>query len=110
MEVFIFLNGVECDYILSAIPYTLNLLLDCKLSKNSRYFFTYFCVLPMFGATQVAQSLKNPPAMQETWVRSMGQEDPLEKEMATDCSILAWEIPWTEEPGRLQSMGLESWT
>ena len=58
----------------------------------------------------MAQSLKNPPAMQETWVRSMGQEDPLEKEMATDCSILAWEIPWTEEPGRLQSMGLESWT
>ena len=58
----------------------------------------------------MAQSLKNPPAVQETWVRSMGQEDPLEKEMATDCSILAWEIPWTEEPGRLQSMGLESWT
>ena len=58
----------------------------------------------------MAQSLKNPPAMQETWVRSMGREDPLEKEMATDCSILAWEIPWTEESGRLQSMGLEGWT
>ena len=45
--------------------------------------------------------------MQETWVRSLGQEDPLEKEMATDSSILAWEIPWTEELGGLQSMGLQ---
>ena len=43
--------------------------------------------------------------MQETWVRSLGWEDPLEKEMATHSSILAWEIPWTEEPGRLQSIG-----
>ena len=43
--------------------------------------------------------------MQETWVQSLGQEDPLEKEMATCSSILAWRIPWTEEPGRLQSMG-----
>ena len=50
--------------------------------------------------------VKNPPAMQETWVRSLGQEDPLEKEMATHSSILAWEVPRTEEPGRLQSMGL----
>ena len=47
----------------------------------------------------VAQTLKNPPAMQETWVRSLGQEDPLEKEMATYSSILAWRIQWTEEPG-----------
>ena len=48
--------------------------------------------------------VKNLPAMQETWVQSLGQEDPLEKEMATHPSILAWRIPWTEEPGRLQSM------
>ena len=47
------------------------------------------------------------PAMQETRVRSLGQEDPLEKEMATHSSTLAWKIPWTEEPGRLQSMGLQ---
>ena len=45
------------------------------------------------------------PAMRETWVRSLGQEDPLEKGMATHSSILAWRIPWMEEPGRLQSMG-----
>jgi len=49
--------------------------------------------------------VKNPPAMQETWVRSLGQEDPLEKGMATHCSISACRIPWTEELGGLQSMG-----
>ena len=49
--------------------------------------------------------VKNPPAMQETWVRSLGQEDPLEKEMAIHSSILTWRIPWTEEPGGLQSTG-----
>ena len=53
----------------------------------------------------VAQLVKNLPVVQETWVRSPGQEDPLEKEMATHFSILAWRIPWTEEPGGLQSMG-----
>ena len=49
---------------------------------------------------------KNLPAMQETWARSLGQEDPLEKGMAIYSSILAWRIPWTKEPGGLQSMGL----
>ena len=52
-------------------------------------------------------SLVTQPAVQETWVQSVGQEGPLEKEMATHSSILAWEIPWTEEPGRLQSKGLQ---
>ena len=51
--------------------------------------------------------VKNLPAMQETQVPSLGQEDPLEKRMATHCSILAWRIPWTEELGRLQFMGSE---
>jgi len=49
----------------------------------------------------VAQMVKNPPAMWETWVRSLGWEDPLEEDMATHSSILAWRIPWTEEPGSL---------
>ena len=49
----------------------------------------------------MAQIVKNPPAMQETWVQSLGQEDSLEKAMATHSSILAWEIPWTEEPSRV---------
>ena len=53
----------------------------------------------------VAQMVKNLPAMWETWVQSLGQEDPLEKEMAAHSSVLAWEIPWREEPGRLQSVG-----
>ena len=60
---------------------------------------------PFEGASLVAQRLKRLPAMWETWVRSLGQEDPLEKEKATHSSILAWRIPWTEEPGRLQSVG-----
>ena len=53
-------------------------------------------------ASLVAQLVKNPPAMQETWVPSLGREDPLEKGMATHSSLLAWRIPWTEEPGGLQ--------
>ena len=56
-------------------------------------------------ASPVAQSVKKLPAVQETGVQSLGQEDPLEKEMATHSSILAWGTPWTEEPDRLQSMG-----
>ena len=57
------------------------------------------------GTSLVAQMVKRLPAMRETWVQSLGREDPLEKEMATHSSTLAWKIPWTEEPGRLQSMG-----
>jgi len=53
----------------------------------------------------MAEMVKNPPAVQETWVRSLGWEVPLEKGMATHSSILAWRIPWTEEHGRLQSIG-----
>ena len=53
----------------------------------------------------MAQRLKRLPGMQETWVRSLGWEDALEKEMPTHSSTLAWRIPWREEPGRLQSMG-----
>ena len=55
--------------------------------------------------SHVAQLVKNLPAVQETWVRSLGWEDPLEKEMETHSSILVWKISWTEEPGGLQSMG-----
>ena len=58
-----------------------------------------------YGASLVAHSVKNLPVMHETRVQSLGWEDLLEKEMATHCSTLCWRIPWTEEPGRLQSMG-----
>ena len=57
------------------------------------------------GASLVAQIIRNPPAMQETWARSLGRENPLEEDMATHSSILAWKIPWTKEPGGLQSIG-----
>ena len=59
------------------------------------------------GATLIAQLVKNLPVMQETWIQSLGQEDPLEKGMATHFSILAWRIPWREESGGLQSLGLQ---
>ena len=72
--------------------------------KCTTWWFTTFkgCT---FLVSLVAQLVKNLPAMWETWVRSLAWEDPLEKGMATQSSILAWRIPWTEEPGRLQSMG-----
>ena len=59
-------------------------------------------------ASLVAQTVKNLPAMQEIWVQSLGQKDPLEKGMTTHSSILAWRIPWTEEPVRLHSMGSQT--
>ena len=73
-------------------------------------FFDSECLSSDFGSESsalVAQRLKRLSAMQETWVRSLGREDPLQKEMATHSSILGWRIPWTEEPGGLQSTGLE---
>ena len=65
----------------------------------------FFNFLFLSRASLVAQLVKNLLAVQETWVRSLGQEDSLEKEMATPSSMLAWRIPWTEEPGGLQSRG-----
>ena len=67
-------------------------------------------IYPMYNsqwASLVAQMVKIPPTMRETWVQSLGREDPMEKEMATQSSTLAWKIPWTEELGSLQSMGLQ---
>ena len=61
----------------------------------------------VLAASLVAQMVKNRPVMQEIWIQFLGWEVPLEKEMATHSSILAWRIPWTEEPGELQSMGLQ---
>ena len=66
----------------------------------------HICIL-VIEPPVVAETVKRLPAMQETWVRSLGQKNTLEKEMATHSSTLAWKIPWTEEPGGLQSMGLQ---
>ena len=71
------------------------LLLSIPLSKD------------IWGASLVAQMVKRLSTMRETWVQSLGWEDPLEKEMAIRSSTIAWKIPWTEEPGRLQSTGLQ---
>ena len=69
-----------------------------------------FMVFPQFLGFLCGSVVKNPPAKQETWVRSLDQESLLEKEMATHSSILAWKSPWTEKPGGLQSMELQkSW-
>ena len=70
--------------------------------------FRYIHHLTWTGATLVAQRLKRLPEMRETWVRSLGREDPLKKEMAIHSSTLAWRIPWREEPGGLQSMGSQT--
>ena len=72
--------------------------------------FCEYALLSPIWASLVAQMLKNLPAIQETRVRSLGWEAPLEKGMTTHSSILAWRMPWTEEPGGLQSMGSKSRT
>ena len=72
---------------------------------EAKKFFFFKYIYMHGGASLVAQMVKRLPAMRETQVRSLGWQDPLEKEMATHSSTLAWKIPWTEEPGRLQSMG-----
>ena len=73
-----------------------------QTEKNKYHMIFFTCII---WASLVAQRLKHLPAMWETWVQPLHQEDPLEKEMATRSSIFAWRIPWTEEPGRLQFTG-----
>ena len=79
-------------------------LIDEKYKKSN--IFPINKISAILGLSLVAQTMNNLPTMQEIWVQFLGQEDPLEKGMTTHPSILAWRIPWTEEPGRLQSMGL----
>ena len=79
-------------------------------TNNPCYFLLTFVVPKAlaFQPSLVAQRVKHLPAMRETWGRSLGREDPLEKEMATHARILAWRIPWMEEPDGLQSVGSQS--
>ena len=94
---------------------------DPQLSRSFRspgegkgYLLQYSGLENSMDSSLVAQRLKRLPGMRENWVRSLGWEDPLGKEMATHSSTLAWKIPWTEETGRLQSMGVQrvghNWT
>ena len=88
----------------------------CDPVDCSRQSFPVLHYLPEFAEVHVhrgaslAQMVKNLPVIQHTQVQSLAEEDPLEKEMATCSSILAWKIPWREEPGGLPSMGLQRWT
>ena len=78
-----------------------------SLEVHHSFVFASQSLLLLHWASLVAQLTKNLPAMQKTWVLSLGWEDPLEKEMATHFSILVWRIPWREELDRLQSTGLQ---
>jgi len=79
--------------------------LASAVQQSESYTFIYTYTHSFLDSSLVAQMVQSLPALPETWVRFLGQEDPLEKEMATHSSILAWRIPWTEEPGGLQSTG-----
>ena len=97
-----------CGMTRAAIDLGHALILVSMRNLNSNSLFLQLCLKVKgrsLGASLGAQMLKSLPTMQETWVRSLRQEDPLEKEMTTYSSILAWIIPWTEETGGLQSMG-----
>ena len=84
-----------------------NILLVSGIQHSDSDIFVYVCIYHINGASLLFQTVKNLPAMQETWVQSLSQEDPLEKGLANYSSILAWRIPQTEEPGGLQCMGLQ---
>ena len=97
-----YISMLNHKYICSTLMYLLKHACSCcQVTQGVDFFVHRFRV---FGV--VVQTVKNLPSMWETWVQSLGWEDPLEKGMATHSSILAWRIPWTEEPGKLQSLGL----
>ena len=101
-EVWFFIRSVQfsCSVVSNSLrPHGLQYTMRLCPSPTPRVYPTHV------WTSLVAQMVKRLPAMRETWVQSLGQEDPLEKETATHSSTLAWKIPWTEEPGRLQSMG-----
>ena len=108
--------SLKCSVLPLILPYLLTFLLSFYAFQNQVPFYWTFEISSQWDgssrtrASPVAQEVKNLPAVQETQVQSLGWENSLEKGMATYSSILAWRIPWAEEPGRLQSMGLQSWT
>ena len=98
--------------LLKSMVHVLHIPPSClAFSRHTQWPHTYMCGLLFIythtWASLVAQMVKNPAAMRETWVQSLGWEDPLEKGTTTHSSILAWRIPWTEEPGGLQFMWLQ---
>ena len=93
------------SFLLNGIDAKLSLLFTSKYNICNIAYILKYMYNEIYMAFLIAQSVKNLPAMQETWVRFLGQEDLLEKKMAIHFSILAWKTLWKEEPGRLQSMG-----
>ena len=100
-RLYIFFGEVTVGMFLRYLLRLFTLLLLLSIKSSLYIFIPVLCQMSFPGSSVV----KNLPAMQETWVRSLSEEDPLKKEMATHSSILAWEIPWMEESGRLQSLG-----
>ena len=106
-----------CLFLCQSLTLLITIILECDLKSGIDASSFAFCLRLLWlfevfcgcicRASLVAQRLKHLPAVQETWIQSLGWEDPLEKEMATHFSILAWRIPRREEPGRLQSTGLQ---
>ena len=102
----IFCSVALISTIPSSRPFICSSASNILLLIPSSVFIIHLCLFVLFlGTSLVAQTVKRLPTMRETWVQPLGQEDPLEKEMATHSSTLAWKIPWMEESGRLQSMG-----
>ena len=105
-------TGGRCCQPACSLPYLSHFLFSLSLKFCIRFFSSLLCKTPLVycylinRTSLIAQFVKNPPAMQETLVRYLGQEDPLEKGVATYSGIVAWNIPWTEEHDGLQSMGL----
>ena len=100
--VFLLLGCMSCLYVWRLSPCMAHHLQMMLWLSFYRFFF-FFLQFPL--TSLVAQTVKRLSTMWETWVQALGREDPLEKEMAIHSSTVAWKIPWTEEPGRLQSMG-----
>ena len=98
-------NSANGNWLLNIIFITL--VVESKAGSHVMNYISFFFFFDLYVLLDfsVAQMVKNLPAMQEARIQSLGQEDPLEKGMATHSSILAWRIPWTEEPGGLQSLG-----
>ena len=96
------------SFLFHSLLFLLLCLQEIVISFFLFYFLTLqYCHFTFESASLIAQLVKNLPAMQVSWVRFLGREDTMEKKMATHSSILAWKFPWTEEPGGLQSMGLQ---
>ena len=103
--IFVFGSSVSGTHVFMLVIFYVPLTLKCICICVYECVYIIYIYMCIYMGFPHGSAVKNPPAVQEMWVRSLGWEDPLEKEMPTHSSLLAWEIPWTEETGRLKSMG-----